>query len=104
MKIESGAAQQAYAAYRHAAEPTAQAGQGSTPAPVAPAKPQTAAVVDISPEGRRFAQALDAVNTTPDGREARVAQIRIQVQNGTYSVNEHQLARHLVQRGTVGTS
>ena len=107
MKIDNGAAQQALAsaAYRSAAGGQARA--------VAPSSTQSSAVegarvplndrADISTQSRLRAQALDAVRATPEARADLVAQLRAQVQSGTYAIDDHALASHLARRGDMAS-
>ena len=102
MRIDSGAAQAALAAYRStAADPTRSATDG-TQAAGATSKPQAPDSAEISTHGRQFAQALDAVRQSPDTRTQLVASLRNQVQTGTYTVNGQQLAAKIAQHIDLG--
>ena len=102
MKIDNGAAQQAYAAYRNSTDPA----RGTQAAPqakeAASGGPQKVDSADISAGGRMRARALSAVHAAPDSREALVQSLRDQVQSGTYKVDEHRLADKLIRRGDIG--
>ena len=52
--------------------------------------------VEISNEARQKARALEAVEAAPDVRADRVAELRQQIQNGTYNVTAEQLADRLI--------
>lgn len=104
MKIDNGAAQQAYAAYRNDTD-AARGAQGTPQArDTASGGTQKVDSADISTSGRLRARALNAVHAAPDTREARVQTLRDQVQTGTYKINEHRLADKLIQRGDMGGS
>ena len=94
MKIDRGAAPQAHAAYRSASEPVQKDAQ---PAQSNGVKPQRPDLADISPAGRHYAQALNAVQTAPENRDALVASLKAQVDNGTYTVDEQSLANHIIR-------
>ncbi len=102
MKIDSGAAQQAYAAYRNTAEPARGAQGAPQTKETASGGTQRADSADISASGRLRAKALNAVHATPETREALVQSLRDQVQSGTYKVDEHRLADKLIRRGDIG--
>lgn len=95
MKVENGAAQQAYAsaAYRSAQGVTPRATGGAADADAA--KAQASDSVAISQQGRLRAQALDAVRSTPDARAKLVMDLRSQIKTGTFTVDDHKLAAHL---------
>lgn len=50
----------------------------------------------LSPEAKELLRARRAVQEAPDARAALVAQLRKQVQEGTYEVDEEALARKLL--------
>src|SRR5712691_6287442 len=52
--------------------------------------------VTLSDSARSLAAAREAVQKAPDVREAKVAEIKKQVDTGTYQVAAHVLARKLV--------
>jgi len=97
MKIDGGT-QGAYAAYRAAVKPTRDAAsaapEGSSATKVT--RPQ-ADHADISAQGRLRAQAIDAVRATPESRTALVAELRAQIKDGSYTIDEHTLASRLAQ-------
>jgi flagellar biosynthesis anti-sigma factor FlgM len=98
MKIDGGA-QGAYAAYRAAAnKPTrgtvSGAPEGSDTTAVT--RPQ-ADHADISAQGRVRAQAIDAVRAAPASRTALVAELRAQIKDGSYTIDEPTLASRLAQ-------
>src|SRR5689334_17547835 len=98
MKIDSGAAQQAYAsaAYQNAAGPKLVAGQGSTtPDAAGLASAASSDSVQISAQSRVRAQALEAVKAAPDTRSKLVMELRSQIKAGTFTVDDNSLARHL---------
>jgi negative regulator of flagellin synthesis FlgM len=53
--------------------------------------------VTLSDGARSMAAAHDAVRNAPDVREQRVADIKQQVESGTYQVSAHVLARKMVE-------
>ncbi|MDQ2829365.1 MAG: flagellar biosynthesis anti-sigma factor FlgM [Chloroflexota bacterium] len=97
MKIDGGT-QGAYEAYRAAAKPArgtaSGAPEGSDATKVT--RPQ-ADHADISAQGRLRAQAIDAVRATPESRTALVAELRAQIKDGSYTIDEHKLASRLAQ-------
>jgi flagellar biosynthesis anti-sigma factor FlgM len=101
MKIDSGAAQQAYAAYRNTTDPS-RGPQGAPQVKEGSNGTQRADSADISAGGRLRASALSTVHAAPDTREALVQSLREQVQSGTYKVDEHRLADKLIRRGDIG--
>ena len=52
--------------------------------------------VEISDQAREKARALEAVEAVPDTRADRVAELRQQIQGGTYNVSPEQLADKLL--------
>lgn len=97
MKIHNTSARDAQAAYRNTTDSTQGVVQGKTSGGTAPAKTQRADMAVISPQGRRQALALNAVQSASDVDEATVAQLRGEVKNGTYKVNEQDLASQLLK-------
>jgi negative regulator of flagellin synthesis FlgM len=70
---------------------TERAGRSQTYGPNATSTP-SGDTVEISAEARVKARALEAVEAAPDTRPERVAQIRQQIQDGTYNVSPEQIA------------
>ena len=66
---------------------------GEAPAPTGPRSPDS---VSLSHNARSVAAARDAVQNAPDVREQKVAEIKQRVEDGTYSVPAHVLARKLL--------
>ncbi len=98
MKVDNGAAQQAYAsaAYRSAQEPGRVAPQAPKGTPDAPASQGRGGdSVAISSQGRLRAQALDAVRSTPEARAKLVMELRSQVKTGTFTVDDNKLAARI---------
>ena len=97
MKIDGGTLG-ACEAYRAAAKPArgtaSGAPEGSDAAKVT--RPQ-ADHADISAQGRLRAQAIDAVRATPESRTALVAELRAQIKDGSYTIDEPKLASRLAQ-------
>ena len=58
--------------------------------------------VHISTEAQDFRRALEAVSNQPEVRETRVAELRSQIANGTYTVDARAIAARLVQEGRIG--
>ena len=98
MKIDNNMAQQAYAAYRNAADPAKSGGAQQQPQSAAVAKPQQPDKVELSAKSRQYAQALTAAQNAPATREDLVASLRTQVQNGTYKVDTHSLANAVARQ------
>jgi len=97
MKIDSGAAaRQAYAAYQSKGvvkrDGGAAAASDDGAAPVGKADHAS-----ISPDARLKARALDAAHAAPPARAERVADLRAQVQAGTFKVDDDSLARSLAR-------
>ena len=66
---------------------------GEAPAPSGARSPDS---VTLSHNARQVAAARDAVQNAPDVREQKVAEIKQRVEDGTYSVPAHVLARKLL--------
>ena len=101
MKIPNTSARDAQAAYRNATDPTQGAAKGQISGGSASAKLQRADMAVISPQGRRQALALSAVQSAPDVNEATVAQLRGEIQGGTYKVDEQNLASQLMKQSGI---
>ena len=56
--------------------------------------------VSLSFNARSLAAARDAVQAAPDVRDYKVAEIKRRVEDGTYSVPAHVLARKLLEANT----
>lgn len=99
MRIDSGAAQQAYASVaRLGAATPAGAAAGAPKAPSADdTTVQGSDSVQISTQGRLRSQALDAVQGTPQARSKLVMQLRSQIKMGTFSVDNASLAHKIAQ-------
>lgn len=97
MKIPNTSARDAQAAYRNATDPTQGVAPGQTSGGSSPAKLQRADMAVISPQGRRQALALNAVQSASDINEATVAQLQGEIRNGTYKVDEQNLAAELMK-------
>jgi flagellar biosynthesis anti-sigma factor FlgM len=99
MKIDSGAAQQAYAsAARLGAANRAGAATGASKAPGADeSKVQGSDSVQISTQGRLRSQALDAVQGSPETRSKLVMELRSQIKMGTFAVDDASLAHKIAQ-------
>jgi flagellar biosynthesis anti-sigma factor FlgM len=57
-----------------------------------------AATVELSPRSRELHEAMTAAKAAPDVREAVVAQIRSQVDAGTYVVDPSSIAQSILDR------
>lgn len=101
MKIDTSAAQGAYAAYRQTGK-AGRAGTASADAAsaVTPAE-RRGDSASISAHGRLRAQALDAVQATPASRADLVATLRAQIKDGSYTVDHDKLAHTLINSGVV---
>jgi flagellar biosynthesis anti-sigma factor FlgM len=99
MRIDSGAAQQAYAsAARLSAVQQAGAATEASKAPSADdTTVQGSDSVQISTQGRLRAQALDAVQGAPEARSKLVMQLRSQIKMGTFAVDNASLAHKIAQ-------
>jgi len=96
VKIDSGAARQAYAAYQSTG--VVKRGGGETAA----ADDGAASVgkadhASISSDARLKARALDAAHAAPPARAELVAGLRAQVRAGTFKVDDDSLARSLAR-------
>ena len=56
--------------------------------------------VSLSADARTLATARAAVQQAPDVRDTKVAEIKQRVEDGTYSVPAHVLARNLIDAST----
>ena len=65
----------------------------------AAAKPEEK--VDLSTKAKDIQQARTALNSTPDVREAKVQEIKTQVDMGTYNVNAGKIADKMVNESIV---
>ena len=71
----------------------------------APPKDKTANVgaktdtVDISDAAKRVSAARDELDRIPDVREDKVAELKAQVENGTYKVNAEEVAEKMLKDG-----
>ena len=57
----------------------------------------TGDVVSVSSDARLMAEASRAAQDSPDVRQEKVAQLKEQVQNGTYKVDNESIARGLLR-------
>ena len=57
--------------------------------------------VDLSTKAKDIQQARNALNSAPDVREAKVKEIKTQVDNGTYNVNAGKIADKMVNESIV---
>lgn len=60
-------------------------------------KPSFADTLEISQTGRDIQVAKSAVAAAPDVREARIAELKAQIENGTWSVSDEDLADKLLE-------
>ena len=60
-------------------------------------RPSSADSLEISDRSRELARARQAVDAAPDVRADRVAEIKKQIEDGTYSVSPELLARKLLE-------
>src|ERR1035437_7230937 len=97
MKVGETAAQQARAAYQQVTQPAAATtpGQASTQSGAVRAPWHDSAV--ISAQAHRHALALQAVQAASDVRPEAVAKFSSQIKNGTYTVDEQNLATQLMK-------
>ena len=52
--------------------------------------------VSLSPEVRKIQEAKELLRSVPDIREEKVAQIKAQIENGTYRVEDTKLAAKMI--------
>ena len=57
-----------------------------------------AATVELSPRSRELHEAMSAAKAAPDVREAVVAQIRSQIDAGTYVIDPSSIAQSILDR------
>jgi negative regulator of flagellin synthesis FlgM len=55
------------------------------------------AAVEVSDEARLLQRTKQLAQATPDVRKERVAEIRRQIESGTYQVDPRQLARRILE-------
>jgi negative regulator of flagellin synthesis FlgM len=99
MNVERLGAHEAARAYVQQAE------GNRAPAPTRPEKADTSSArgagrqdsVSLSDNARALASAREAVQHAPDVREQKVAAIKQRVEDGTYSVPSHMLARKMLK-------
>ncbi len=96
MKIDGGT-QGAYEAYRAAAKPARGTVSGAPEGSDTTVTRPQADHAEISAQGRLRAQAIDAVRATPESRTALVAELRAQIKDGSYTIDEPKLASRLAQ-------
>ena len=53
--------------------------------------------VVLSPEAKKIQEAKELMGSIPDIREEKVAQIKAQIENGTYRIKEKELATKMVR-------
>ena len=71
-------------------------GQGKTNPYSNSVRPSSSDSLEISDSSRELARARQAVDSAPDVRADRVAEIKKQIEDGTYSVSPELLARKLM--------
>ena len=69
-------------------------------APGAPRPAKRADTASLSPEAQKLLKAHRASKASPSARTELVERLRREVQDGTYRVDEHALARRIAQRLT----
>lgn len=57
--------------------------------------------IKLSPESQEYLSAMQSLKALPEAEDARVAELRQQVETGTYQVNSEQLARKMLSRNLV---
>ncbi len=67
--------------------------------PSAATKPEEK--VDLSTKAKDIQQARNALSSTPDAREAKVQEIKTQVDKGTYNVNAGKIADKMVTESII---
>jgi negative regulator of flagellin synthesis FlgM len=67
------------------------------------AKPteNTSHEIRLSPESQEYLAAMQALRNLPEAEDARVEQLRQQLQAGTYQVDAKQIAQKLLERQTL---
>lgn len=53
--------------------------------------------VVLSPEAKKIQEAKELMGSIPDIREEKVAQIKAQIENGTYRIKEKELATKMIR-------
>ena len=53
--------------------------------------------VVLSPEAKKIQEAKELMGSIPDIREEKVAQIKAQIENGTYRIKEKELAAKMIK-------
>ena len=53
--------------------------------------------VVLSPEAKKIQETKELMDSIPDIREEKVAQIRAQIENGTYRIKEEKLAAKMIK-------
>lgn len=55
--------------------------------------------VDISDAAKRVSTAREELDRIPDVREEKVAELKAQVENGTYKINSEEIAEKMLKDG-----
>ncbi|CAH2211877.1 flagellar biosynthesis anti-sigma factor FlgM [Tepidibacter aestuarii] len=53
--------------------------------------------IEISQQGKDYQFAIDALKDVEDIREDKVNDIKIRIENGTYTVDKHKLAKSMIK-------
>jgi negative regulator of flagellin synthesis FlgM len=96
MSIQNIGAQGAARTYVQNADVARAGGEGEARKAHHHAAAQKADSVTLSSDARSLAAARDAVQSAPDVREHKVAEIKQSLADGTYSVNASVLARKMI--------
>src|SRR3954469_24022814 len=96
--IERISAQNISRTYVHNADATQHNAAKSEKAPQQRSQPPKTDSVSLSDSARSLAAARHAVDTASDVREQKVADIKQQLESGTYSVSSRVLARKMLDQ------
>jgi len=53
--------------------------------------------IEISQKGKDYQIAMDSLKNIEDVREDKVNDIKIRIENGTYTIDKHKLAKSMIQ-------
>ena len=100
MSIERLSHHEAARTYLQNADSARAANAASSGAEAKPGVSRRPDSVSLSDDARSLATARAAVQQAPDVRDARVAEIKQRVEDGTYEVPSHVLARNIIDSST----
>lgn len=53
--------------------------------------------IEISQKGKNYQLAMDSLKNVEDIRQDKVNDIKIRIENGTYTIDKHKLAKSMIQ-------